>query len=57
MYGAIEAGGTKFNLALANDQGKIIKEKTLPTKSPQEVLDQIISFYSQDHYIHPFYTC
>ncbi|MBS4872491.1 MAG: ROK family protein [Peptoniphilus sp. oral taxon 375] len=48
MYGAIEAGGTKFNLALANDQGKIIKEKILPTKSPQEVLDQIISFY-QDH--------
>lgn len=48
MYGAIEAGGTKFNLALANDRGKIIKEKTLATSSPQEVLDQIISFYRKN---------
>lgn len=48
MYGAIEAGGTKFNLALANAQGKIIKEKTLATGSPQEVLDQIISFYRKN---------
>ena len=48
MYGAIEAGGTKFNLALANAQGKIIKEKTLATSSPQEVLDQIISFYRKN---------
>lgn len=48
MYGAIEAGGTKFNLALANAQGKIIKEKTLATSSPQEVLYQIISFYRKN---------
>lgn len=48
MYGAIEAGGTKFNLALANAQGKIIKEKTLATGSPQKVLDQIISFYRKN---------
>lgn len=44
-YGAIEAGGTKFVCAVADEDLKIIKKVQIPTTSPQETFKQIFSFF------------
>ncbi|NNC97248.1 MAG: ROK family protein [Gammaproteobacteria bacterium] len=44
MFAAIEAGGTKFNVALAADVNNILVRHTIPTTSPHETLSQVIEF-------------
>lgn len=42
MYiGAIEAGGTKFVLAILDEQGNIVERKSFPTTSPAETFQHI----------------
>lgn len=48
MWGAIEAGGTKFNLAIGKGPDDLIAERRVPTISPQETLAEVISFF-KDH--------
>lgn len=45
LFGAIEAGGTKFNCALANERGDIIAEAVFPTLSPSETLPLVRDFF------------
>ena len=45
LYGAIEAGGTKFRSAVY-ENGKIIDELTVPTTTPNETLDKVITFFA-----------
>ncbi|MEG2253863.1 MAG: ROK family protein [Vagococcus sp.] len=45
MIGSIEAGGTKFVCAIGNKQLKILKKITIPTTTPVETLNQVISFF------------
>lgn len=46
MYGAIEAGGTKFVCAVG--QGTTIKDQiSFPTTTPEETIDQAIAFFKQ----------
>lgn len=45
MLGAIEAGGTKFVCAVANDDLKIVKEIELPTTHPEETFQKAFEFF------------
>ena len=47
MIGGIEAGGTKFVLAVAENDGKIITRKKIPTGDPEAVITDVISFFKQ----------
>lgn len=48
MYiGAIEAGGTKFVLAILNLKGEIIERVSFPTKTPQETIPEIYRFFDK----------
>ena len=43
--GAIEAGGTKFMLALAAPDGSLLETTRLPTLTPQETMPQVVEFF------------
>ncbi|MDX8044469.1 ROK family protein [Gracilibacillus sp. S3-1-1] len=43
--GAIEAGGTKFVLAVGNDQGDILQKQTIPTEHPDITVPKVIAFF------------
>lgn len=47
MIGAIEAGGTKFVLAVADDKKQIVAREKIPTTSPEHVLEETIDFFKQ----------
>jgi fructokinase len=47
MYGAIEAGGTKFVCAVSNDQFEMIEKVSIPTTTPEETLKQVFNFFDQ----------
>lgn len=44
-YGSIEAGGTKFVCAVADEQLNIIERINLPTRSPKVTLDEVFAFF------------
>lgn len=45
LYGAIEAGGTKFICAVGNENGDIIEHVQFPTITPSETMEQVIDFF------------
>ncbi|MCR8964342.1 ROK family protein [Brevibacillus halotolerans] len=45
--GAVEAGGTKFVCAIGNEFGEILERSSFPTTTPQETLEQVITFLHQ----------
>jgi fructokinase len=47
LYGAIEAGGTKFICAVGSSPDKITEQSTIATTSPSETLENVISFFKQ----------
>lgn len=47
MYGAIEAGGTKFVCAVGDESGKIIDRIKIPTTVPKETMAKVISFFKK----------
>ncbi len=44
-YGSIEAGGTKFVCAIADEELKIIERISLPTTLPEATLEQVFTFF------------
>src|SRR5262245_18469464 len=46
IRGAVEAGGTKFNCAVATDDGEWLRELRLPTTTPAETLGGMLEFFS-----------
>ncbi len=46
MIGAIEAGGTKFVCAVADDSMNIVDRCTIPTTKPEETLPKCVEFFS-----------
>ena len=44
-YGAIELGGTKINVLIADDQKNHIAKKVIPTLSPDENIEDIADFF------------
>lgn len=50
FYGGIEAGGTKFICAIANEEGEILGETQFPTLGPDETLEKAVAFFkSSEH--------
>jgi fructokinase len=47
LYGAIEAGGTKFVCAIGNEQLKVVERVSFPTTTPEETLKQVFAFFDQ----------
>ncbi|WP_407270064.1 ROK family protein [Radiobacillus sp. PE A8.2] len=45
MYGAIEAGGTKFVLAVGNEKGDILDKQVIPTEHPTITIPKVINFF------------
>jgi len=45
MFGGVEAGGTKFVCAVADERGAILAEARYPTLAPQETLAQVRDFF------------
>jgi fructokinase len=46
LYGAIEAGGTKFVCAIGNEKGEIISKTVFPTQDPETTLGNVYSYFS-----------
>lgn len=47
MLGAIEAGGTKFVLAVSDDEFNITERKSVPTTTPEETFEKVFEFFDQ----------
>lgn len=47
MYGAIEAGGTKFVCSVGNEALEIVDQMTIPTLSPEETMPKVIEFFKE----------
>lgn len=45
LYGAVEAGGTKFVCALGGVSGAILDEARIETRDPETTLSQVIRFF------------
>lgn len=47
LYGAIEAGGTKFVCAVGNAQLEVIERVSFETLNPGETMPQVVSFFKK----------
>ncbi|MEF2966672.1 ROK family protein [Paenibacillus sp. M1] len=47
MYGAIEAGGTKFVCAVGNEAFEVLDRIAFPTTTPEETLTQVFEFFDR----------
>jgi len=47
LYGAIEAGGTKFVCAVGDESLNVQKRASFPTTVPEETMKQVIEFFEQ----------
>jgi fructokinase len=47
LYGAIEAGGTKFVCAVAEENGTLLAEQRLPTVDPASTLASVCAFFHE----------
>lgn len=47
MYGAIEAGGTKFICAVSDEELQIIEEISIPTTTPEETFSKVFKLFDR----------
>lgn len=47
-YGSVEAGGTKFVLAIGDEAFNIIKSIQIPTTTPKETLEKVLQFFKEN---------
>lgn len=47
MYGAIEAGGTKFVCAVSDKELNIVEKITIPTTTPEETFVKVFDFFDR----------
>ncbi|HRJ43140.1 MAG: ROK family protein [Caldilineaceae bacterium] len=52
LFGAIEAGGTKFVCAVGSGPGDIRAESRFPTTTPGETIAQAIAFFQEQELLH-----
>lgn len=45
LFGGIEAGGTKFVCAVADENLKVLKRVQIPTTTPKETLEKVFEFF------------
>lgn len=44
-FGALEAGGTKMVCAVGNEDGKILERISLPTRTPENTMPEMLAFF------------
>lgn len=47
-YGSIEAGGTKFVVAVGDENQNILNKATFPTEAPAETMPHVIEFFKEN---------
>jgi len=47
ILGSIEAGGTKFVCGIGNEQGEVLERISIPTKTPDETIPEVIEFFKK----------
>lgn len=47
LYGGIEAGGTKFVCAVADEEFNILEKISVPTTNPQETFNKVFAFFDR----------
>lgn len=47
LFGSIEAGGTKFVLAIGDSDYNIVERLSIPTHTPEETMSRVIDFFKQ----------
>ena len=47
LYGAVEAGGTKFVCAVGEPGGDLLAQASFPTTTPEETLARVAEFFAQ----------
>ena len=47
LYGAIEAGGTKFVCAVADEDLNILERVSIPTTVPAETMADVFKFFEK----------
>lgn len=52
LLGAIEAGGTKFNCALADMDGNLLVQSAFPTTTPERTLADVRDFFNETLFAH-----
>lgn len=45
LYGAVEAGGTKFDCAIGHGTDDIIEESRIGTRQPAETIADVLQFF------------
>lgn len=45
VLGALEAGGTKFVVAIGDENGNIIEKDSFPTTTPEETIEKVYNFF------------
>jgi len=45
LFGALEAGGTKMVCAVGNAQGKILERVSIPTRTPEETMPEMLNYF------------
>ncbi len=44
-FGALEAGGTKMVVAVGDENGRILEQRSIPTTTPDETMPKIIDYF------------
>lgn len=47
LYGTLEAGGTKMVCAICDETGKVLHRVSIPTRTPEETMPDMIEFFRQ----------
>lgn len=47
LFGALEAGGTKMVMAVGDENGRIVEQKTILTTTPEETMPQIVEYFKE----------
>ena len=50
--GALEAGGTKMVCAIGDETGKIYEQISIPTRTPEETVPEMIDYFKTVSYTH-----
>ncbi|MFB9757536.1 ROK family protein [Ectobacillus funiculus] len=50
LFGAIEAGGTKFVCGIGSEYGEILEKFTIPTTTPNETMERVIGYFKGKHF-------
>jgi fructokinase len=50
IMAAVEAGGTKFNCGLGDENGNIIDQVSIPTTTPEETMKKVIEYFKDKEF-------